>query len=331
MAKQVILSGVKPTANLTLGNYLGAVKNWVKLQHEYQCFFMAVDQHAITVRQDPAELRQNTQFALATYIAAGIDPAQSALFIQSHVPAHAQLMWVLNSFSNMGELSRMTQYKDKSQRAGSNIPAGLFTYPLLMAADILLYDTNLVPVGEDQKQHIELTRNLAERLNQLFGDDTFVVPEPFITGPGARIMDLQDPSSKMSKSAETVKGTILLSDSAKTIEKKFKTAVTDSGTEITYSSDKPGIKNLIDIQAAITGRSPSEIAQGYAGKMYGHLKVDTAAIVNAELEPVQKRTAEVLTDPGELARLLREGAKKANEVAVKTLSRIYQRIGFIEQ
>lgn len=330
MSSQIILSGIQPTANLTIGNYLGAIKNWLKLQADYRCFFMAVDQHAITVRQDPEKLRSNTKFALATYIAAGVDPEASAVFVQSQVPEHSQLTWILNNFGYMGELSRMTQFKDKSQRAGNNIPAGLFTYPLLMAADILLYNTNLVPVGEDQKQHIELTRNLAERMNNLFGDDTFTVPEPFIAGPGARVMDLQNPTNKMSKSAENEKGSIFLSDSPKTILKKFKGAVTDSGSEVTYESGKPGIKNLIDIQSAFTNESPDDIVKKYQGKGYGHLKIETAEAVIAEVEPLQTKTEEILNDPAELERILINGADRAREVANTTLKRVYDRVGFLQ-
>ncbi|SMF32550.1 tryptophan--tRNA ligase [Pseudobacteriovorax antillogorgiicola] len=330
MTKKNILSGIQPTANLTLGNYLGAIKNWVKLQNEYTCFFMVVDQHAITVRQEPEKLRENTWFAIATYIASGIDPEKSFLFAQSHVGQHTQLAWVLNCYGYMGELNRMTQFKDKSTRAGANIPVGLYTYPLLMAADILLYDTHLVPVGQDQKQHVELTRDLGQRMNGLYGDDTFVVPEVYIPKAGAKIMDLQNPTSKMSKSAESEAGTIFLADSAKQVEKKLKRAMTDSGSEITYDRDgKPGICNLLDIQSAITGKSTEELVQSYEGKMYGHLKVDTAEIVNAELDPIRARTQELLSDRTELERILRNGAEKARERAEQTIKRVYERVGFV--
>lgn len=328
--KPVILSGIQPTNQLTLGNYLGAIKNWVKLQNEYQCYFMTVNQHAITVRQDPEKLRESTWLAVAFYLAAGIDPEHSNIFIQSQVSEHAELAWVLNCFSYMGEVSRMTQYKDKSSRAGQNIPVGLFTYPLLMAADILLYDTNLVPVGDDQKQHVELTRDLAQRLNNLFGDDTVTVPEVYIPPVAARVMDLQEPNKKMSKSASSELGAIYLTDDDKQIEKKLKRATTDSGQEITYEPEtKPGIKNLLDIQAAITGKSIETLVAEYSGKMYGHLKVDTARIVQDELRPIREKAMEYLADKGELQNILRNGARKAQSKARQTLDRIYDRIGFI--
>lgn len=328
--KQVILSGIQPTAKLTLGNYLGAIKNWQQLQDQYSCYFIAVDQHAITARQDPQELRENTWFAIATYIAAGIDPQNCHLFVQTHVPEHAQLAWILNCYGYMGELSRMTQFKDKSQRAGNNIPVGLFTYPLLMAADILLYNANLVPVGDDQKQHVELTRDLAQRMNGLYGDDTFTVPDVFIPKAGARIMDLQNPLAKMSKSAESEAGTIFLADSAKVVEKKLKRAMTDSGTEIRFDKEhKPGICNLLSIQSALTGTTIEDLVEQYQGKMYGHLKVETADIVNQELEPIRTRTQELLSDREELSRILQKGAEQARNTASQTISRIYDRIGFI--
>lgn len=329
-APKVMLSAIQPTNTITLGNYLGAIKNWVRYQKDYRCYFFAVDLHAITVRQEPQALRENTLFAMATYLAAGIDPSRCTLFVQSQVPQHAALAWLLNCFGYMGELSRMTQYKDKSARAGQNIPVGLFTYPLLMAADILLYNTALVPVGADQKQHIELTRDLALRLNALYGDDTLVVPEPFIAAQGARIMDLQVPTKKMSKSDSQESGTVYLTDTAKDIERKFKRAVTDSGAEITYDeTEKPGVKNLIDIQATITGRTTAEIVAGYAGKLYGHLKVDTADIVLAELQPLQTRTKEYLADRGELLRILAAGSAAARETAAATLERLTARLGLL--
>ena len=328
-SRPVILSGIKPTNRLTLGNYLGAIKNWVQLQNQYHCYFMAVDLHSITVRQSPAELRENTLFALATYLACGIHPDHATIFIQSQVHAHSQLAWILNCNSYMGELNRMTQFKDKSAKAGSNIPAGLFSYPTLMAADILLYDANLVPVGADQKQHIELTRDLAMRMNGIYGENTFIVPEPFIAKVGARIMDLQEPQSKMGKSDSSESGAIFISDTAKAIEKKFKRAVTDSGTEITYESEKAGIKNLLDIQSAITGRPTAELVDSYQGKMYGHLKLDTAAIVSDELTPIQEKISRYLGDKGELMQILKIGRDRAAEQADKTIRRIHERIGFV--
>lgn len=326
--KKVMVSGIQPTNKLTIGNYLGAIKNWVKLQQEYECYFFAVDLHAITTKQDPKELASNTLFALATYLAAGIDLEHATIFAQSHVRQHAELAWVLNCYSYMGELSRMTQYKDKSSKAGETIPVGLFTYPVLMASDILLYQTDLVPVGADQKQHLELTRDVAIRMNNVYGQ-LFRVPEPYIARVGARIMDLQEPTSKMSKSASAEFGAVFLNDSPKDIEKKFKRAVTDSGSEIAYQDDKPGIKNLIDIQSAITGKSIPSIVESYAGKMYGHLKVETAQIVIEELRPLQDRTQAYLSDRAELERILRSGADKAAIRAEMTLKKVYSSIGFV--
>lgn len=328
-AKKVMVSGIQPTNRLTIGNYLGAIKNWVKLQKEYQCYFFAVDLHAITVRQEPKELAENTFFALATYLAAGIDLNHAVIFPQSQVRQHAELAWVLNCYSYMGELSRMTQYKEKSAKAGESIPVGLFTYPALMAADILLYQAELVPVGADQKQHLELTRDVAIRMNNQYEKPLFKIPEPYIPKVGARIMDFQDPTAKMSKSASSEMGAVYLNDSSKEIEKKIKRATTDSGTEITYSEDKPGIKNMIDIQAVITGKTANEIVASYAGKMYGHLKVDTANIVIEELRPLQEKTKQFMDDRGELTRQLRMGAEKASEVAERTLKSVYETVGFI--
>lgn len=326
--KKVMVSGIQPTNKLTIGNYLGAIKNWVRLQQEYECYFFAVDLHAITTKQNPKELAANTLFALATYMAAGIDLDHATVFAQSHVRQHAELAWVLSCYSYMGELSRMTQYKDKSSKAGETIPVGLFTYPVLMASDILLYQTDLVPVGADQKQHLELTRDVAIRMNNAYGQ-LFRVPEPYIPKVGARIMDLQEPNSKMSKSASTEFGAVFLNDSPKDIEKKFKRAVTDSGSEIAYHDDKPGIKNLIEIQSAITGKSIQSIVESYAGKMYGHLKVETAQIVIEELRPLQERTQAYLSDRAELERILRSGADKAAMRAEMTLKKVYSAIGFV--
>lgn len=329
-AKKVILSGIQPTNRLTLGNYLGAIKNWVRIQKDYDCYFMAVNQHALTARQDPEELRKNTLFGLATYLAAGIDPDNCVLFVQSHVPQHAQLAWILNCFGYMGELSRMTQFKDKSAKSGTNIPVGLFTYPLLMAADILLYDTHVVPVGDDQTQHVELTRDVAQRMNGLFGDDTFVMPKAEIPKVGARIMDLLTPTAKMSKSAVNEQGSIFLSDTADQIEKKFKRATTDSGTTISFDvAEKPGVSNLLSIQAAITGESLDAVVARYEGKQYGHLKLDTARIVNEELGPIQRKTAEILADRSELEKILKRGADKARDHADRTLRRVSDKIGYV--
>lgn len=330
MTKKRILSAIQPTSQPQLGNYLGALINWVKLQDEYDCFYAAVDLHSITLRHDPKELTENTYTALACYIAAGLDPKKCTLFIQSQVPEHTQLSWVLNCHSYMGELSRMTQFKDKSAKQGANIPAGLFTYPVLMAADILLYQTHLVPVGQDQKQHIELTRDVAERMNNLYKKKLFIIPEPYIAPMGAKIMDLQNPEQKMSKSAETDLGTIFLLDNDKDIEKKIKRSVTDSGSEITFSDDKPGVKNLLTIQSVFTGKSPEALEKEYSGKQYGHLKVDTAEITIQALRPLRENIQKILTDRSELNKILKNGAEKAREAAQKTLKNVYETLGFIQ-
>ncbi|MEO7165296.1 MAG: tryptophan--tRNA ligase [Bdellovibrionia bacterium] len=332
--KKVMLSAVQPSNRLTLGNYLGALKNWVTLQKDYDCLFFAVDLHTITVRQDPKELREQTYRMLATYLAAGINPDEATLFIQSHVPAHAELAWILNCFTYMGELSRMTQFKDKSakEKGGQekNVSVGLFTYPALMAADILLYQTHLVPVGEDQKQHVEITRDIAIRMNKIYGDDLFTVPEPHIPTVGARIMSLQDPLAKMSKSDPDPNSAVYLTDTDDQIRKKIKRSVTDSGSEITYDESKPGLRNLINIQAAITGKNPADIVNEYVGKQYGHLKVDTAEITTAAIQPIRDRTEELVSDKGYLDSLLKLGAQKAQSRAEKTLETVYERIGFVK-
>jgi len=327
--KKTMLSAVQPSNRLTLGNYIGALRNWVQLQQQYDCLFFAVNMHAITVRQDPKELADQTYRAIATYVAAGIDPDQATLFVQSHVPEHAQLSWILNCFTYMGELSRMTQFKDKSAKAGQNIGVGLFTYPVLMAADILLYDTNFVPVGEDQKQHLELTRDLAIRMNNVYGKDLFVVPEPYIPTVGGRIMSLQNPLVKMSKSDPDPNSAVYLNDSDDQIRKKVKRAVTDSGTEITLQDDKPGIKNLLTIQASLTGKKMDEIVRSYEGKQYGHLKVETAELVVQYLKPIRDKADELIKDKTFLDVLLKRGAQTARERAARTLARVFDRIGFI--
>lgn len=330
MTRQILFSGVKPSNVLTLGNYLGAIVPWLALTEQYRCYFSVVDLHAITVRQIPAELRDNTLNLYAMYLACGLATDNSTLFVQSHVPEHSELGWLLTCQSYMGELSRMTQYKDKSQKSGKNIPAGLFTYPTLMAADILLYDTAVVPVGEDQKQHVELTRDLAQRVNSQFGEGTLIVPEPKIASVGARIKDLQKPDNKMSKSDDSAdKGTVYMTDGPDQIMKKFKKATTDSGDTITFADDKPGIKNLLTIQMAITGKSAEELEAHYAGKQYGHLKVETGEIVIAALEPVQARYKEYMADHGQLMALMKQGADTAREAAGKTLSRYRSAIGLI--
>lgn len=326
--KPVILSGIQPSGHLALGNYVGALKNWVALQGQYDCIFLVVDLHALTVRQVPAELRNRCLSFVAQYIACGIDPEQSTIVIQSHVPEHAELAWVLNTITYMGELSRMTQFKDKSARHEENVNAGLFTYPVLMAADILLYQANLVPVGADQKQHLELTRDLAHRFNQRYSD-TFVMPEPYIPKVGARIMSLQDPETKMSKSDENPDNYIAVLDPPDVIRRKIKRAVTDSGTEIRYDESRPGIANLLTIHAALTGKPMPEVEAHFAGKGYGDLKGELCEVVVATLEPVQKEYQRIMADKGYLEQVLARGAERARGRARKTLSKVYRKVGLV--
>ena len=329
--KSRVLSGMQPSGDsLHLGNYLGALVNWVKTQDEYDAFFFIPDMHAITVQQDPAELRARTRKTAAQFIAGGIDLERSTLFVQSQVPEHAQLAWVFNCLTGFGEASRMTQFKDKSAKGGADAASvGLFTYPILMAADILLYQPHGVPVGDDQRQHVELARDLAKRFNHRFGD-TFTVPEAFIPKEGARIYDLQNPTSKMSKSAESPAGLINVLDEPKLIAKRIKSAVTDAGTVIAYDKkEKPGVSNLLDILAAVTERHVPQLVEEFEGKMYGHLKVAVADAVVERLTPIRERTLELLDDPAELDRLLLAGAAKAREVASKTVADVYQKVGFL--
>ena len=331
MAKPNLLSGMQPSAaSLHLGNYLGALKQWVQMQQEYQAYYVIVDLHAITVPQDPKELAENTRRTAAQYLAAGIDPERSALFVQSHVPAHAQLAWVLNCITGFGEASRMTQFKDKSQKGGADSSSvGLFTYPILQAADILLYQPKSVPVGEDQRQHLELTRDLAMRFNSRFGE-TFVVPEAHILKETAKIYDLQEPTSKMSKSAEDPKGTLNLLDDAQAITKKIKSAVTDTDGEIRFDREKkPGVANLLGIYSAITGESIKSLEEKYAGSGYGALKTELAEVVVSALEPIRLKAQELMSDRGELDRLLAKGAEKANALAEQTLAKVHEKVGFI--
>ncbi|KQO62233.1 tryptophan--tRNA ligase [Curtobacterium sp. Leaf261] len=331
MTKTRIFSGIQPSAgSLHLGNYIGALMQWRALQDDYDAIFCVVDMHAITAPQDPAVLRENTRRTVAQYIAAGIDPTKSTLFIQSHVPAHAELAWVLNTLTGFGEASRMTQFKDKSARAGAeSASVGLFTYPMLMAADILLYDTALVPVGDDQRQHVELTRDLAGRFNSRFGD-TFVLPKAQILADTARIYDLQNPTAKMSKSAPTDAGLVQLLDDPKRTTKKIRSAVTDTERDIVADRErKPGITNLLAIMSAFTGTPIPELETSFAGKGYGDLKGAVADVVVAELEPVRARTLELLDDPAELDRLLLVGADRAESIATETLAKVYDRIGFV--
>ncbi|TCK59644.1 tryptophan--tRNA ligase [Curtobacterium sp. PhB136] len=331
MTKPRIFSGIQPSAgSLHLGNYIGALMQWRDLQDEHDAIYCVVDMHAITSPQDPEALRENTRRTAAQYIAAGIDPTKSTLFVQSHVPAHAQLAWVLNTITGFGEASRMTQFKDKSARQGAeSASVGLFTYPMLMAADILLYDAQVVPVGDDQRQHVELTRDLANRFNSRFGD-TFVVPDARILSDTARIYDLQDPTSKMSKSAASDSGLVLLLDEPKRTTKKIKSAVTDTEREIRADrAEKPGVTNLLSILSAFTRTPVTTLEASFAGKGYGDLKGEVADAVVAELEPVRARTLELLDDPAELDRLLAVGADRASAIAEDTLARVYDRIGFV--
>lgn len=326
--KKIIFSGIKPSGDLTLGNYLGAIKNWVKLQDEYDCYFCVVDLHAITVRQTPADLRKRTLEMLAIYIGAGIDPEKNTLFIQSHVTAHSELSWLLACNTYMGELGRMTQYKDKSQKLGDSIGSGLFNYPVLMAADILLYNADLVPVGKDQKQHLELARDIANRFNNAYSK-TFTIPDPYIPVAGAKIMDLQDPTKKMSKSEENPNCYILIMDPPEVIRKKISRAVTDTLGKINYSDEQPGIKNLINIISSIKGISPEEIVTGYADKGYADLKNDVAECIVQELSPLQSRIKDLLSNKSYLEEIYKNGALKANYASNKTLRKVQKKIGLI--
>lgn len=326
--KKVIFSGIQPSGNLTLGNYLGAIKNWVKLQDEYDCYFCVVDLHAITVMQKPADLRKRTLEILAIYIASGIIPDKNTIFIQSHVPAHSECSWLLTCNGYMGELSRMTQYKEKSKKSGESIGAGLFTYPLLMAADILLYQTDIVPVGADQVQHLELARDLAERFNKTYSP-TFTIPEAYLSKTGAKIMDLQNPEKKMSKSEDNPNSYILIMDEPNVIRKKISRAVTDSIGEVKYSDEQPGVKNLMTILSNIKGYTFEEIENKYKGQGYAQFKNDVAEAIVEELTPVQERVKALLENKSELEEIYKKGAEKANYVANKTLRKMQKKIGFI--
>ena len=326
--KHIIFIGIQPFWNLTLVNYLGSLKNWVKLQNEYDCFFCVVDLHAITVKQVPADLRKRTLEVLAIYIACGIDPNKNTLFIQSHVPAHSEGAWLLTCNTYMGELSRMTQFKDKSKKHGDSIPAGLFTYPVLMAADILLYNTDLVPVGIDQKQHLELARDLATRFNNAYSP-TFKVPDPYIPPVGAKVMSLQDPTKKMSKSDDNPNSYILIMDPPEVIRKKISRAVTDSIGVINYTDEQPGVKNLLDILISIKGYSKDEVVELYKDKGYADLKKDVADAVVEELAPIQERVNNLLKDKKALEEIYKLGAEKANYAAIKNLRKMQKKIGLI--
>lgn len=328
MNKKIVFSGVQPSGSLTIGNYIGALKNFVELQDEYECYYCIVDLHAVTVPQIPKDLRSHSLDVLSLYLAVGIDPQKSTLFIQSHVPAHAELGWILNTITYMGQLNRMTQFKEKSKKSDENLNAGLFTYPVLMAADILLYQSDFVPVGEDQKQHLELARDLAERFNSRYSD-TFVVPEPLIKEFGARIMSLQDPESKMSKSDRDENAFILMLDSKDAIRRKIRRAVTDSLGIVAYSDQQPGLKNLLNIYSVLSDKSVDSIVANYDGKGYGEFKDDLADVVIQALSPIQERYKEYRQDKAFLESIYREGADKAEAFAAKTLRKVYKKVGFI--
>ncbi len=333
MSKPVVLSGCQPSGELTIGNYLGALKQWVNMQDSHNCYYMLVDQHAITVRPEPEALRKATLDGLALYLACGVDPEQSTIFIQSHVPEHAQLSWVLNCYTQMGELNRMTQYKDKSQKSEANMNSGLFTYPVLMAADILLYRADRVPVGDDQKQHLELARDIATRFNNLYGD-VFVVPEPYIPEFGARVMSLQEPTKKMSKSDTNPSNFIGLLEDPKKITKKIKRAVTDSDEQARIYFDvaeKPGVSNLLSLLSCTTGQTVEQLVPQYEDKMYGHLKGDVADAVVSMLEPIQEKYHQYRNDQAYMEQVMRSGAEKASERASKILTSVYDAVGFISK
>mgnify|MGYP004656189239 FL=1 len=329
MSKKIILSGIQSTGKLTLGNYLGAINNWVQMQEEYDCYYMIANLHSLTVRNDPETLRNNTLKVLAMYVAAGLDPEKNTIFIQSQVKEHAELGWILDCYTYMGELSRMTQFKDKAAKHADNINAGLFTYPALMAADILLYQANLVPVGQDQQQHLEITRDIAERFNKLYGK-TFTIPEGYYGKASAKIMGLQDPTAKMSKSATNPNDVILLEDEPDVIIKKFKKAVTDSENKVRFNPEnKPGVSNLMQIYSSITGLKMEEIEKEFENSGYGDFKTKVAETVVAKLEPIQKKYKELLENKEYLEKIYTEGANRARKLASKTLDEVKERIGIL--
>jgi tryptophanyl-tRNA synthetase len=331
MSKPIVLSGCQPSGDLTIGNYLGALKQWVSMQDSHECYYMLVDQHAITVRPNPEDLRKATLDGLALYLACGVDPEKSTIFIQSHVPEHAQLSWVLNCYTQMGELNRMTQYKDKSQKSEANMNSGLFTYPVLMAADILLYNADRVPVGDDQKQHLELARDIATRFNNLHGE-TFTVPDPYIPEFGARVMSLLEPTKKMSKSDTNPGNFIGLLEEPKKISKKIKRAMTDSDEEANIYfniEEKAGVSNLLSLLSCCTGETVEQLVPQYEDKMYGHLKGDVANAVVALLEPIQQRYQQIRNDQAYLDSVMKAGAEKASARASIILSKVYDAVGFI--
>ena len=328
--KKALFSGMQATGNLTLGNYLGALKNFVTLQNEYETFYCVVDEHSITVRQDPAELRKRARNLLTLYIAAGLDPAKNCIYYQSHVSAHAELAWILNCFTYMGELNRMTQFKDKSAKHADNINAGLFTYPVLMAADILLFQADVVPVGKDQMQHLEITRDIANRFNNIYGD-VFTIPEPYIGKAGAKIMSLQEPEKKMSKSDENTNASIYLMDDPDTIIRKCKRAVTDSEGQILYRPEQPGVKNLIDIYSACTNKLPEDVVKEFDGKGYGDFKMAVGEAVVSVLKPLQDEFARLEKDKAYIDSVIKNNAEKANYFATKTLRKVQKKVGFPER
>ena len=327
--QKICFSGVQPSGNLTIGNYLGAIRNFSTFSDAYKCFYCVVDQHAITVRQVPADLRRRTYETLALYMACGLDPEKNTLYVQSHVPAHAELSWILNCYTMFGELSRMTQFKDKSTKHADNVNAGLFTYPVLMAADILLYQTDVVPVGIDQKQHVELSRNIAERFNQIF-PDTFTVPEPIIPTNGKKIMSLADPTRKMSKSDENPNAIVYILDDRDTIIRKFRRAVTDSDTAVRFAEGKDGINNLMTIYSCFTGKTMDEIEREFAGRGYGDFKLAVGEVTADALAPVQARYRELLADKAGLEAQMKKGAEEAAYYARKTLSKVQKKLGFVQ-
>lgn len=329
MEKNIIFSGVQPSGELTIGNYLGAIKNWVTLQDDYKCYYCIVDQHAITVPQVPKDLRRMSLEVLAKYIASGIDEEKSCIFIQSHVPEHVQLMWILNSITYMGELSRMTQYKDKSQKKAENLNSSLFTYPVLMAADILLYGTNLVPVGEDQRQHLEIARDLAERFNNKYSD-TFAIPEIYISKQSARIMSLQDPTKKMSKSDENKNAYISMVEEDDVINSKIKKAVTDSVGVIAYNDEQLAIKNLINIYSSYSNKTPQEIVDMYEGKSYAVFKSDLTQIVIEGIKPIREKYKDLMNNKDHLEKIYKKGAEEARYSARKMMKKVYRKVGFVE-
>ncbi len=329
--KKTILSGIQPSGELTLGSYIGAIKNWVELSETYNCYYCIVDMHSITVRQTPADLRKRTLTQLAQYIAAGLDPVQNTIFIQSHVSAHAELAWVLNCYTMFGELSRMTQFKDKSAKNSDNINAGLFTYPALMAADILLYQPHLIPVGQDQKQHVEICRDIANRFNGIYGD-VFTIPEPFIPKVGAKIMSLSEPENKMSKSDVDPSGCVGIMDTPEELMRKFKRAVTDSDTAVRYDvAEKPGISNLMQIYSVATGKTMEEIENEFSGLGYGVFKPRVGEAVVEMLRPVREETLRIMGDKAYLESVYKDGASRAAYTANKTLRKVYKKLGFVQK